>query len=219
MDSDRLLRIYCALESRFGGGTWWPHETVFEVMVGAILTQQTQWNNVEMALHNLKKEGLMEPRALARAPTGEIENCVRPSGFFRQKTARVQHLARYLVDNYQGEPDRLFERDINEVRNELLSLPGIGPETTDSILLFAGNKPKFVIDAYTLRIFSRLGTDFEGQYERAQKFFETNLPNDTGLFRNFHAYLVELAKSHCRTAPQCRECPINEYCGYFAKSG
>lgn len=214
MDAKKLMHIHQIFKKRFDQGTWWPHETPFEVMVGAILTQQTIWKNVDVAIENLKRAGLMDPRALADASIEDIEKCVRPSGFYKQKAARVQYLAKYLVDNYVGETEKLFEMDIEYVRNELLSLPGIGPETADSMLLYAGGRPKFVVDAYTFRIFTRLGMDFDGKYDRAQTFFEDSLPKDAELYKNFHAHLVELAKNYCRPKPLCQECPVNEYCTY-----
>ena len=210
MDAQKLMQIYHALETRFGRGTWWPHETPFEVMVGAILTQQTVWKNVDKAIDNLKKRNLIEVKPLASAPIEEIEECVRPSGFYKQKAARIQHLARHLVDNHQGDVDTFFKREIGQLRNELLSLPGIGPETADSMLLYAGNKPKFVVDAYTFRIFAQLGLDFERRYDRAQAFFEDRLPEDVEVYKNFHAHLVELAKTYCRLKPLCAECPLND---------
>jgi endonuclease-3 related protein len=218
MDAQKLTHIYRALGTRFGCGTWWPHETAFEVMVGAILTQQTVWKNVDSAIENLKREGLMDPWALANATIGNIENCVRPSGFYKQKAERIQHLARHLADNYQGDIEKFFEREIELVRNELLSLPGIGPETADSMLLYAGNKLKFVVDAYTFRIFTRLGLDFEGKYDSAQAFFEERLPEDVEVYKNFHAHIVELAKNYCRPKPLCAECPLIDCCEYPKKS-
>ena len=219
MDAEGLMQIYRALEDRFSGSTWWPHETPFEVMVGAILTQQTVWKNVDLAIRNLKKRKLMGVEVLAKAPIEDIESCVRPSGFYRQKAQRVQHLARYLANNYKGNIEGFFERETEQMRHELLSLKGIGPETADSMLLFAGDKPKFVVDAYTFRIFSRLGMDFEGKYSRAQKFFEKRLPEDVEVYKNFHAHLVELAKKYCRVKPLCTECPLSHCCKYPKKSG
>jgi len=217
MDARRLMKIYRALKTRFGSGMWWPHETPFEVMVGAILTQQTVWKNVDLAIENLKKKGFMDPGPLAEAPIKEVEKCLRPSGFYKQKSARVQNLARYVTDNYNGDIGSFFDRGVDHVRNELLSLPGIGPETADSMLLFAGNRAKFVVDAYTFRVFTRLGVDFEGRYDVAQDFFEKRLPEDAELYKNFHANIVELAKNYCKVRPLCRKCPINEYCTYPGK--
>jgi endonuclease-3 related protein len=218
MDAKKLMHIHRTLKKRFDQDTWWPHETPFEVMVGAILTQQTVWKNVDRAIANLKRAGLMDPRALASAPIRNIEDCVRPSGFYKQKAERIRHLAGYLSDNYQGDIEKFFEREIEQVRHELLSLSGIGPETADSMLLYAGSKPKFVVDAYTFRIFTRLGMDFQRKYDRAQAFFEERLPRDAEVYKNFHAYLVELAKNYCRPKPQCEDCPLNDRCEYPEKS-
>lgn len=215
MDAERLMQIYGALEDGFGSGTWWPHETPFEVMVGAILTQQTVWRNVDSAIKNLKEAGFMEPEALVKAPIEDIEKCVRPSGFYKQKAARIRYLAIYIADNYNGETEKFMEGELEKVRNELLSLPGIGPETADSMLLYAGNRPRFVVDAYTFRVFARMGVDFGGKYETAQAFFVKRLPEDVGLYKNFHAHIVELAKSYCRIKPLCKECPLHEWCAYY----
>ncbi len=212
-----LTDIYKRLSKHFGHQKWWPAQTPFEVMVGAILTQQTAWRNVEISIKNLKSKGLLEIQTLAFAPVGTIEECVRPSGFYKQKAKRIHSMARYLNDNYGGELKTIFKKDAETLRSELLSLEGIGPETADSIMLYADCKHRFVIDAYTFRAFKRLGMDFKGDYTRAQEFFESNLSQDLELFRNYHALIVELGKTFCKTKPLCAHCPLNVSCQYHKK--
>lgn len=215
MKKPDTMKIYNQLHSFFGESGWWPAESPFEVMVGAILTQQTTWTNVEKSIKNLKKAGFLEIASLATADLGKIENCIKQSGFFRQKARRIKMLADHILKGYQGDLNEFFKKDVMELRKELLSLEGVGCETADSILLYADSKPKFVIDAYTFRIFSRLGLDFDGKYQKAQEFFESNLPADVGLFRNYHAHLVELGKNFCKIKVNCPSCPLNKMCKFY----
>lgn len=208
-----LLRIYHLLRRRFGHRGWWPGETRFEVMIGAILTQNTNWGNVEKAIGEMKRRGMMEPWGLAEADVRAVEKAVRSSGYFRQKAARVRDFAKYLVKNYGGDLDLLFAKRLPGLREELLSLNGIGPETADSILLYAGGKPVFVVDAYTKRSFARIGLlGKDAKYYEVQGFFEGNLPRDVELYKDFHAQVVELGKEYCRPKPRCAECPLKEVC-------
>jgi endonuclease-3 related protein len=214
MDSKDVMDIYARLSRHFGDQRWWPADTPFEVMIGAILTQQTAWKNVEQGIKNLKSASLLEIEPLAKAPIEKLENCIRPSGFFRQKAKRIKSLAQYLLEQYEGDLDTFFKRDVETLREELLNLAGIGPETADSILLYADSKIKFVVDAYTFRSFKRLGMDFKGSYKRAQDFFENTLVEDLKLYRNYHALIVELGKNYCRTSPLCSQCPLKSRCEY-----
>jgi len=206
------MAIYDALLRAQGHRDWWPGDTPFEVMVGAILTQNTAWSNVETAIAGLKEAGLLEPAPLAGAARTAIERAVRPSGYFRQKARRVRDLARHLVDGYGGDVGLFFARPTDEVREELLSLKGIGPETADSMLLYAGGHPVFVVDAYTHRIFGRLGLAQGLAYDGMQALFTGSLDPDAGLFNDYHAQLVELGKNHCRPGPRCGECPLRRMC-------
>ncbi len=217
MKEPDLMDIYNHLHTYFGELGWWPAETPFEVMIGAILTQQTIWSNVEKSIENLKDAGLLNIRKLARADMQVIEECVRQSGFFRQKAKRIKLLASHIQENYNGNLDEFFAMDTQTLRKELLQMEGIGPETADSILLYADSKAKFVIDAYTFRIFKRIGIDLEGKYRLAQDYFESRLPSDVAIYRNYHAYLVELAKNFCKIKPECAECPLNHLCDYYLK--
>ena len=212
--STTIEQIYERLLDHFGARHWWPADTPFEVIVGAILTQNTAWQNVEKAIENLKRDNLLDLSALARAELSMIENAIRPSGFFRQKAQRLKSISEYLYRNYNGDLKSFFDRDMIEVRNELLALNGVGPETADSILLYAGNKPIFVIDAYTRRVCTRIGLSEEKDYHELQIFFMSRLPTDVKLYNEYHALIVELAKNYCRTVPLCSECPVREICGY-----
>ena len=199
---DQMLDLYHLLLAEFGPQYWWPAETEFEVIVGALLTQQTRWESVEKAIANLKDRSLLTPAALADADRGTIEECIRCTGFYRQKAERLQLLSQYFDHNgITG----ILERPVDELRRELLSLKGVGPETADSIILYAAHKPIFVIDAYTKRICECIGVT--GGYEMLQKHFEDSLPRDTHLYQEFHALIVLYGKQYC-TRKRCDECII-----------
>jgi endonuclease III related protein len=205
----RLMEIFRLLLERHGPRHWWPAETPFEVCVGAILTQNTNWGNVEKAIANLKGEGLLSPEALHEVGEERLAQVIRPAGFFNVKSARLKGFVEWLRERHGGSLERMFAGDWRELRKELLAVHGIGPETGDSILLYAGQKPTFVVDAYTKRIFSRLGLiDPSASYEEVRAFFMERLPADVSLFNEFHALIVEHAKTCCRTKPRCAGCPL-----------
>ena len=202
------LEIYNKLRAHFGRQYWWPAETPFEVIVGAILTQQTAWKNVEKAICSLKKLNLMTPEAIAASDLETLEKAVYTSGFYRQKALRLKKLSEYLVKNYNGSLGKFFSMDMMEVRKELLGLDGVGFETADSILLYAGGKKIFVIDAYTKRMCTCLKLCSCNSYENLRHFFENNLPEDIELYKEYHALIVELGKNYCKTKPDCEKCPL-----------
>ncbi|MBU4373107.1 MAG: endonuclease, partial [Euryarchaeota archaeon] len=184
------MDVYNKLRNHFGPRHWWPADTPFEVVVGAVLTQQTKWENVERAIQNLKERGLMEPEPLSEINLEELEEIVKCTGFYRQKARRLKDISTFFSEN----PDILsLQKD--ELREVLLSLDGIGEETADSIVLYAAEKPKFVIDAYTKRICRCMG--IEGSYAALQSLFESSLPEDVPLYKEFHALIVEYGKSFC----------------------
>lgn len=189
---------------------WWPAETPFEVIVGAILTQNTAWVNVERALNNLRSAGLLTPSALLRIKTPRLAELVRPSGYFRQKAKKLKAFVWFLQAEYGGSLKRMFRTPTSELREQLLAVHGIGTETADAILLYAGNHPVFVVDAYTYRIFGRHGiTGGEPDYEKVRALFETALPRHAELLNEFHALIVSTGKNWCRKkAPRCEECPL-----------
>ena len=206
--------IYQRLHTVYGARHWWPADTPFEVMLGAILTQNAAWTNVEKALTNLKAANALTPRAILDTPQAGLARLIRPSGYFNQKAARLKRIAGFVIEH--GGIEALRALPVEVLRLRLLAINGVGPETADSILLYALNKPVFVIDAYTRRIFSRLGhVKGDETYEELRDLFERSLPaRDTALYNEYHALIVEHAKQHCRVKPVCRSCPVSPDCGY-----
>jgi len=189
---------------------WWPARTPFEVIVGAILTQSTAWGNVERAINNLRTEGTLTAAAISRISSQRLATLVRPSGYFRQKAKKLKAFVRFLEGRYRGSLKRMFSTPTAELREQLLAVHGIGPETADSILLYAGNHSVFVVDAYTHRIFERHQlVDGKPNYERVRAFVEASIPPEPQLYNEFHALIVNTAKGWCRkSAPRCEECPL-----------
>jgi endonuclease-3 related protein len=212
----RLTEIYQRLSARFGPQHWWPHSRggAFEIIVGAILTQNTAWTNVEKALANLRRARRLTPTALHRAPTARLARLIRPSGYFNLKAKKLKAFTRSLFAKHRGRLAHLFSRDPSRLREELLAIYGIGAETADSIILYAAHQPIFVVDAYTRRIFARLGlTRADASYDELQSLFMRNLPRDEPLFNEYHALVVALGKNICqKRAPRCGECPLQEIC-------
>lgn len=207
---DQLIKIYSLLLDRYGHLHWWPAETPFEVCVGAILTQNTNWRNVEKAIANLKRERLLSAEALRDLPVERLAEVIRPAGFFNVKSERIKGFIAWLFGRYDGSVERIFEGEWRQLREELLMVKGIGPETCDSILLYAGAKPSFVVDAYTRRLLSNLGLiSGRESYEDIRTIFMENLPQDVKLFNEFHALIVQHAKEHCRKKPRCAGCAIH----------
>lgn len=207
--SKTLLRIYALMEFHYGPTHWWPGDTPFEIAVGAILTQNTAWTNVEKAIANLKQARLLAPRAILDCPPETLEEALRPSGFFRIKTARLQSFCTFLVGNYDGSMARMAKEPLAKLRRALLDTHGIGPETADDILLYACNKPVFVVDAYTRRILSRHGlVNRNIRYDELQDLFERHLEPDLRLFQEYHGLLVFVGKDFCRRTPRCESCPL-----------
>lgn len=210
-----LMSIYQNLFDRYGPRNWWPAETPFEVAVGAILTQNTNWNNVEKAIVNLRSADALNCAVISTLTQEKLETLIRPSGFFRQKAERLQLFCIYLQDNYQGRLETMLQKPPASVRKELLEMKGIGPETADSILLYAGNQLSFVVDAYTGRLFSRLGIlSGKEKYHQVRAFFMDQLPGNPGLYNEYHALIVIHCKEHCRKRPVCSGCPLENSCRY-----
>lgn len=212
MSEEKLLEVYHLLLSRYGPQHWWPASEPFEVIVGAILTQSAAWGNVERAISNLKAKNVLTPEALRRLPLQELASLIRPCGYYNAKAIKlnafVEHLGRYGDDL-----EMLFALDIPQLRQELLSIHGIGEETADSIILYAARKPIFVIDAYTRRILRRLGiAPRRDSYSAFQALFADNLPPEEGLFNEYHALLVRHAKEVCRKEPRCQNCCLRSLC-------
>lgn len=207
-EKQKLLSIYKKLCAHFGPQKWWPADSAFEVIIGAILTQNTNWKNVEKAIFNLKKAKVLSPKSLLELKNTKLENLLRPSGYYRQKAKKLKVFVGHLVSHYKGRLKPMFYKPKYELRKELLSLHGIGPETADSIILYAAGKPSFVVDAYTRRIGNRVGLYRTNDYHKIKAYFEENLPASLEIYKEYHALLVELAKKYCRTIPLCEKCPI-----------
>lgn len=207
-----LSRIYDLLFDRYGPQHWWPGETLDEIIIGAILTQNTNWKNVEKAIDNLKSENLLTLESILHTPTDILITCIRPSGYYNQKALRLKEIAIFFHSN---DIQNFCKLSATQIRHSLLSIKGIGQETADSILLYAFEQPIFVIDAYTKRIFNRLGLfpeDFS--YDDAQRFLMHNLAENTKLFNEYHALIVRHAKECCQKIPQCSICVLSKRCNF-----
>lgn len=208
---EKLLEIYRLLFDSFGPQHWWPGETPFEIAVGAILTQNTSWSNVEKAIANIQAAGCLDACKLHALSMEELEPLIHPSGYFRVKSKRLRNFTTWLCDRYDGDMQALEDIATRRLREELLGISGIGPETADSILLYALNRPVFVVDTYTARIMVRHGLipaeDLD--YSPLQDLFMSNLEPDAALFNEFHALLVMAGKDYCKPRPKCPGCPLN----------
>ena len=208
-----LLDVYQRLYRRYGPQRWWPSDDPFETIVGAILTQNTAWRNVERALANLKAANVLSPARLRELPQEELAGLIRPSGYFNMKARKLKAFADLLGRRHQDDLDHLFNQEPTALRQELLSTYGIGEETADDIMVYAAHLPSFVIDSYTRRIMLRLGMAPQKQrYEAFQAIFHDNLPHDVQLFNEYHALLDRHAKETCRKIPFCGECILLRLC-------
>ncbi len=206
---DLLLQAY-------GRQTWWPADTPFEVMVGAILTQNTAWSNVEKAIANLRKNNLLNAHGLVAIPHPDLAGLIRPSGYFNIKAKRLQSFCHWYLQ--QGGYEALCRTDTNILRKALLSVHGIGPETADDMLLYAFQRPVFVIDTYTRRLFARAGlAGGDEPYEVLRHQVEQVLQNNVGDLNEFHALIVRHAKEHCRKQPLCPNCSVRRYCNHVQR--
>lgn len=213
MAQKELKKVYRILRKQQGERNWWPAETTFEILVGAVLTQNTAWTNVEKAIQSLKNNELLSPQKIVACKPRRLAICIRSSGYFNVKAKRLRALCEWYIR--QGEYKRIKKWPTEKLRQELLAVHGVGPETADDIILYAFRRPVFVIDAYTKRIFSRLGlTQADQGYESMRSFFENNLQPDAQLFGEYHAHIVEHGKNICRVKPRCEECALNNLCSY-----
>ena len=207
-----LLAVYEHLYRFLGPSHWWPGESPLEVMVGAILTQNTSWVNVERALARLKQERVLSVPALVRAGEDQLADWIRPAGYYRIKARRLKNFLQFLMDQFDGRIEAMAENELEDLRERLLGVKGIGPETADSILLYGLGKPTFVVDAYTYRLVTRHRLmPEESDYEALRGFFMDSLPQDVPLYNEYHALIVRTGKAYCRTRnPRCPECPLGE---------
>jgi len=206
-----LIEIYQLLFDRFGPQHWWPGDTQFEIVTGAILTQNTNWANVEKAIANLKSANCLSPQKLYDLDLPQLAEFIRPAGYFNIKAKRLKNFVQWLFDNYQGQLSNLEGLDTDRLRAELLAIKGIGRETADSILLYALERPIFVVDAYTARVAVRHGLiEPDADYEQLRELFQSNLPEDIRLFNEYHALLVKVGKLFCKPKTQCPGCPLGK---------
>lgn len=213
---NKVYEIYEILLDHFGQQGWWPGDTPFEIMVGAVLTQNTNWINVSKAIDNLKKENLLSFDKLHALPVEALAEKIKPAGYFNLKAARLKNLLNFIDQEYNGCLEDMLSMDMHSLREEILTVKGIGPETADSILLYAGSKPVFVVDTYTHRVFVRhnIIAEEDGYYE-IQEYFALSLPEDVALFNEYHALIVRLGKEFCKKSkPLCSQCPLKELDGF-----
>ncbi len=209
----QLATFFDALFAAHGPQRWWPGRTRFEIIAGAILVQNTAWTNAARAIANLRAASLLTPSAIEKVSPARLARLIRPSGYFRQKARKLKAFARFLRESHRGSLARMFRTPTAQLREQLLQVHGIGPETADSILLYAGNHPVFVVDAYTRRILLRHGLAHgKESYETVRGLFEQSLPNDPRLFNEYHALIVHTGKHHCRNrAPVCSTCALRPF--------
>jgi endonuclease-3 related protein len=212
--NETIYNIYKILLNHYGKQNWWPAETRYEVVVGAVLTQNTSWKNVERAINNLKSEDLLEEEKILSVDEDKLKQLIKPAGFYNLKAKRLKNVTKFIVDNYGNTEDMAkVDKDILTLRDELLSVNGIGKETADSILLYALDRESFVVDAYTKRMFNRLGIiDEKAEYDDIKVLFERHLPKDLEIYKEYHALIVEHCKRFCRKKPLCDNCPIRTFC-------
>jgi endonuclease-3 related protein len=208
-----LLRVYERLAARFGPAGWWPGETPFEICLGAILTQNTSWANAARALEVLRAQGRLSYPRLRSLPVSRLARLIRSSGTFNVKARRIAAFLSFLGSEFGGSVEAMRDAEPSELRGKLLAVHGIGRETADSIALYAAGRPLFVVDAYTRRVFARLGLLRGGEaYDDVQRVFMKRLPKDAALFNDYHAQIVRLGKDVCRPRPRCGECPLEDLC-------
>ena len=211
MNNPFIQESYDTLFARWGAQHWWPARTRLEMMLGAILTQNTAWSNVEKAISNLRKSNALNFQTLETASKEQLAGWIRPAGYFNQKAGYIKGMVGTIREKHDGSLNKLFALDTPALRRELLSWKGIGPETADSILLYAAKRPVFVVDAYTLRFLSRHGwCRRNAPYDSVAKLFTDNLPRDVQLFNEYHALIVRLGKEHCNAKPKCEGCPLEK---------
>jgi len=204
-----FLATYKKLNAHFGDLNWWPGNSPFEVIVGAILTQNTAWRNVEKAIARLKSKELLHPAGILEIDDSTLADLIRPAGYYNIKTQRLKSFIRFLYNGYDGKLDNMFEEDLWRLRAKLLAVKGIGEETADSILLYAGEKPIFVVDAYTRRILQRHDViPGDATYKEIQNLFMTHLPHSVPLYNQYHALFVNTGKYFCTRKPRCEGCPL-----------
>ncbi len=208
-----LSEIFSILYKRFGPQQWWPADSAFEVMVGAVLTQNTNWQNVERAISNLKQADVLSLEIMSALSLGTLAELIRPAGYYNIKAKRLENLLSLVNEQYEGDLELLWQEETDQLRQQLLSVKGVGPETADSMVLYAANRPVFVVDTYTHRILARHNIiDEYSDYYEIQTLFMDSLEHETELFNEYHALLVCLGKEYCKkTKPRCETCPLKDF--------
>jgi endonuclease III related protein len=207
-----LMDYYAALYARFGHRNWWPADSAFEVCVGAILTQNTAWRNVAKAIDNLKQASVLDPFVIHHMPVEELAQLIRPAGYYNVKAVRLRNFIDHIFEKHGGDLSPLFSVPLESLREELLSIKGVGKETADSIMLYAAGKPIFVVDAYTKRVLERHKIIAEkADYDSIQRLFHAHLPKDVALFNDFHAQFVAVGHKYCKKRPLCEICPLRGF--------
>ena len=208
----KLMEFYAAMVKRFGHQQWWPGDTPLEICIGAVLTQNTNWRNVEKAIANLKAAGFMNVTALLETPREKLAELIRPAGYFNVKAKRLRNLLKCIHESHGDDVEEFLNRSVNSLREELLSINGIGRETADSIILYAAHKPSFVVDTYTYRILLRHGMIYEDDgYDAIKELFESSLDEDVELWNDYHAQLVAVGKNYCKPNAKCDGCPLETF--------
>ncbi|BAI80294.1 endonuclease III [Deferribacter desulfuricans SSM1] len=207
-----LNRLYNILFANYGDLNWWPAETPFEVCIGAILTQNTNWKNVEKAINNMKIKGVLSPKEILNTDLNVLKDLIKPAGFYNQKAERLQIFCNFIMNQLNGDILNLKKYSIHEARDKLLSLKGVGKETADSILLYALDFKIFVVDAYTMRLFRRYGIGYFDNYDKCQDFVHKDFHGELYDYKNFHACIVEICKTYCKKKPLCNICLLKKYC-------
>jgi len=212
-DTPTIYQMFLTLYKAFSPQHWWPADSPFEVIIGAILTQNTAWVNVEKALANLKGAGVFNPQTLYQTDLNTISLLIRPAGYFNQKAKKIKNFLEFLFSTYKGKLSQMWQESLNSLREKLLQVPGIGEETADSILLYAGEKPIFVVDAYTMRVVKRHRlAEAKANYGQVQRLFMENLPKNAELYNEYHALFVRLGKEFCcKREPLCQQCVLRGY--------
>ncbi len=216
---NQLMSIFESLLSHFGPRHWWPAESPLEVIFGCILTQNVAWKNVEQAISNLKARNLIDIKSMLAVDNDELAELIRPARYYNQKAAALKNICCFILENYDGSLSELFKLEIAELRKQLLKLKGVGKETADSIILYAAEKPIFVVDTYTKRIFSRLGfLPHDIDYDEVQNFFTCSLPAEPYLYNEYHALIDALGHNICKSRnPYCSKCPLSAQCKKYAE--
>lgn len=212
VNTNKLMQFYRSLAEHYGPQHWWPGDSPFEIAVGAILTQNTNWKNVEKAIANLKKAGMLDPQKINSLTQPQLAELIKPAGYFNIKAKRLKNFIHWLCQQYQADMTLLQRLSTESLRQELLAINGIGPETADSIVLYALEKPTFVVDTYTYRILLRhMCIEPEAQYPELKEYCQSQLPDDTKIYNELHALIVRVGKEHCKPKPKCQNCPLNNF--------